>query len=402
MAGRRHAYSPPGSPFLRWLIDPHLDVSPKIATSLRDGLYASPWTLLVGVLNGLMVNAVALAVGGGSKFAWLIALDLSLVLLRMLVFKRLRRNAAVGDPTPTDLYLLVCIGWCAVQGAMGFFAMRTGIASLQVICAMTVAGLVGPICMRNFGTPRFAFALIGASLGPLVCGAVLSGNPWLLVLALQAPAFLFGAARMVGRLQALTVGNMQAEQVGLERARRDGLTGLLNRAGLTEAMGEIKASAADPVVCLYLDLDGFKAINDVHGHQAGDEVLKMVASRLSTVAGNGIVARLGGDEFVILAPALSPDDGHSLASKIVRAVGEAPYRVGEWEALRIGISVGFACAPDDALEHADLARKADAALYEAKSAGKNTQRRFDSGRYAAGRGHEWSLLNSRPPALRRA
>ena len=211
MSSRRLIYSRPRMSLLRWLVDPRLDVSPRIADDLRDGLFASPWTLLIAMLNGLMVNTVALAVGGGAIFAWLIVIDMSLVLLRMLIFRRLHIKASKGLPTPTDLYLLSCTAWCAVQGAMAFCALRTGVASLQVICAMTVAGLTGPICMRNFGTPRFAFALVGLSLGPLVCGAVLSREPWLCILALQAPAVLFGAARMLGRLQALTVSSLQAE-----------------------------------------------------------------------------------------------------------------------------------------------------------------------------------------------
>ena len=139
------------------------------------------------------------------------------------------------------------------------------------------------------------------------------------------------------------------------------------------------------MVCLYLDLDGFKAINDAHGHQVGDELLKIAATRLTLIVGNsGTIARLGGDEFVILAPAHSPEQGHALGARIVREIGGAPYRIGGSEALRIGVSVGFACAPEDGRKQADLARKADAALYAAKSAGKHTQRRYSPGQCASG------------------
>ena len=395
MTAKRFAYSAPRIHILRWLIDPCVDVAPRIKDSLRDGLFASPWTLLIAALNALMLNGVALIVDGGTKFALLIALDLSLVAVRLQLFRRMRENASKGMPTSTDLYLSICIGWCAVQGAIGFCCMRTGIASLQVICVMTTAGLVGPICMRNFGTPRFALLLVGSSLGPLVCAAVQSSNPWLLILGLQAPASFYGAARMLTRMQALLVSSLQAEHDSQERARRDVLTGLLNRAGLAEALGEIKAPLVDPLVCLYLDLDGFKKINDVHGHQAGDEVLKLVAKRLSAVADNRcLVARLGGDEFVILALMFSPDRGHALAQKIVRSVGETPYEISGVAPLQIGISVGFACAPDDGREQADLARMADAALYKAKFAGKNTQRRYDPNWGVATGGPEWPLPNS--------
>ena len=191
---------------------------------------------------------------------------------------------------------------------------------------------------------------------------------------------------MLKRIQALTIRNLEAEDEGQKRARCDSLTGLLNRAGLADAIAATTVSAADPLVCLYLDLDGFKAINDVHGHQAGDELLRMVAQRLSGSApGECMVACLGGDEFVILAPRLSPEKRQALADRLVHAIGDVPYAVEGTDGLRIGISVGFDCAPDDGCKHADLARKSDVALYEAKSSGKNTQRRFRPRREAGDR-----------------
>lgn len=379
MSGRNLAFSKPALIPLRWLIDPGRDVPPEVAASLQEGVFASPWTLLIGAVNGLTVNTAALFLGGGGVFAALMVADLSLVATRLLLFKRLRSDAFSGRRTHTDLYLLTCISWCAVQGATGFFVMLTGIASLQVICTMTVAGLVGPICMRNYGSPRLALALIGLSLVPLVCGAALSGNPWLLILPLQAPVFLFGAGRMLNRLRTLSVSSLLAEQESQERARRDALTGLLNRTGLAEAIDEGSRLLRGRAIYFYLDLDGFKLINDLHGHQAGDEVLQAVANRLLAVTGSdSIVARLGGDEFMIVAPGLLPDNGDALARRVIQEVAGLPYAISGFGELRVGISVGFACSPEDGVGRDELAQKADVALYEAKAAGKGVQRRYSA------------------------
>ena len=127
---------------------------------------------------------------------------------------------------------------------------------------------------------------------------------------------------------------------------------------------------------VYLDLDGFKQVNDRLGHQAGDELLRAAAQRLrSSVRAGDIVARLGGDEFVVVAPGMSPGESGSFANGIIRRVSDQPYEVNAGEFCRIGVSVGFACAPDDGTVMEELHRKADAALYLVKAAGKGVQRR---------------------------
>ena len=167
-----------------------------------------------------------------------------------------------------------------------------------------------------------------------------------------------------------------AEQL-LHIATHDTLTGLANRRVLTERLSHALARAertGDAVALLFIDLDGFKSVNDLHGHGAGDEVLMEVAKRLRDVArGSDFVARLGGDEFVILLDVdVHPGSPSSLAARVFDALS-APCRFAGGHAM-IGASIGVAMHPPLSNLAADLIRRADAAMYEAKNAGKGCVR----------------------------
>ena len=124
----------------------------------------------------------------------------------------------------------------------------------------------------------------------------------------------------------------------------------------------------------YLDLDGFKEINDTLGHAAGDSLLKAVAGRLTgTVREEDLVARLGGDEFVMTLPHIhSGADAAAMAVKVIDAVSQ-PYAI-EGRVVRMTTSAGIAIYPDDGKDAEALMKSADTALYEAKRAGKNSYR----------------------------
>lgn len=168
-----------------------------------------------------------------------------------------------------------------------------------------------------------------------------------------------------------------ARTEALHRATHDPLTGLANRALFTERLERSPL----PLTLLALDLDRFKAVNDKMGHEAGDELLKQVASRLTPLVGdNGLVARLGGDEFMVLLWGKADAESVTvLADTIVRSLRE-PFRLADGVA-NIGVSVGIATAVTD--ERKDLVSRADFALYDAKESGRNTFRIFDQLKKAA-------------------
>jgi diguanylate cyclase (GGDEF)-like protein len=122
----------------------------------------------------------------------------------------------------------------------------------------------------------------------------------------------------------------------------------------------------EKVMVMYVDLDGFKRINDTHGHNAGDDLLKLVADRLRNAMRRGeLAARLGGDEFAIVATYIADASNTAFARKIIRELS-APYALSCGLTVRVGVSVGIALArPGEVFESA--LKRADAALYEAKS-----------------------------------
>ena len=153
-------------------------------------------------------------------------------------------------------------------------------------------------------------------------------------------------------------------------ARRDALTGLPNRAELFRVLDEsLEDARRDQMVVgvLFLDLDRFKMVNDSMGHEAGDELLRVVAGRLEgTVRNTDVVARLGGDEFVVLCRDLiSADSVVGVARQILRRFDD-PVSIGGLD-HRVRTSIGVAVAlPDDTRTADDLIRDADAAMYRAK------------------------------------
>ena len=160
-------------------------------------------------------------------------------------------------------------------------------------------------------------------------------------------------------------------------AMHDALTGLPNRRLLMDRLASSIAHAhrnKSAMAVMYLDLDGFKEINDTLGHDAGDALLKLVAARLAAaVRQEDTVARMGGDEFVIGLWEFNPADGVAkLVTKVIQAVAQ-PYRIQDRE-VRITASVGVGIYPlhGDAVE--TLMKSADLALFEAKRTGKNVYR----------------------------
>jgi diguanylate cyclase (GGDEF)-like protein/PAS domain S-box-containing protein len=164
-------------------------------------------------------------------------------------------------------------------------------------------------------------------------------------------------------------------------ANVDVLSGLPNRGRVRQLLGEALRSATVgnvPCAILFLDLDGFKPVNDTFGHPKGDAVLQAVAKRLcDEVGGEGTVGRMGGDEFAIVVPdAQSRRKVEQLADRIIRSIKE-PYMIEQTE-IRIGVSIGCAFGPIDGATVDDLILKADLALYEAKGAGRGIARYFSS------------------------
>jgi diguanylate cyclase (GGDEF)-like protein/PAS domain S-box-containing protein len=187
-------------------------------------------------------------------------------------------------------------------------------------------------------------------------------------------------------LQSEIFERMQAEKRIWHIAHHDALTGLPNRALLQDRLSQALIAAErgnNRVAVLFLDLDRFKSVNDSLGHDVGDALLKIVADRLvSVVRDVDTVCRLGGDEFVIILGAVTgPDDAVMIAERVVEVLGQPVDAMGH--ALRASTSIGIALFPDDATDAQSLMKSADAAMYTAKSRGRNNFQFFSADMNAA-------------------
>ncbi|HEX6888905.1 MAG TPA: EAL domain-containing protein, partial [Candidatus Nanopelagicales bacterium] len=216
------------------------------------------------------------------------------------------------------------------------------------------------------GWPRVQ---VGVSTGPGAPGRWVAGS--ITPLSVEAGG---GEPAVLVVLHDVTTHHRSEEQLS-RAARLDPLTGLINRGELLRTLGALDPAVDGPhVAVLFVDLDGFKLVNDSRGHQVGDELLVAVARRFrGALRPEDRLARLGGDEFVVVCPQLAdPVDARAIAERI-RATLDEPVSV-EGRAHRVTLSLGIATAPASAVDPADLLRQADMAMYRAKDAGRNAVR----------------------------
>lgn len=159
-----------------------------------------------------------------------------------------------------------------------------------------------------------------------------------------------------------------------QQAMLDPLTRLLNRVGLEESADALlhKSKAMGSSVCvLFIDLDGFKPVNDQFGHKVGDELLKLVADRIrQVVRESDIVARQGGDEFLIVMENPSTSSYYKTIAQQLVDILSRPFYI-DGHSINISASIGIASAPEQGQVFRDLVRKADQAMYEAKNLGRS-------------------------------
>ncbi|SDS08729.1 diguanylate cyclase/phosphodiesterase [Halopseudomonas xinjiangensis] len=186
-------------------------------------------------------------------------------------------------------------------------------------------------------------------------------------------------ARLAAKTELLSSSLARANRKLMELALQDSLTKLPNRLLLEERINECIARArrhGRTFAVMFLDLDGFKPINDAFGHHTGDELLCVVANRLNGhMRSRDTLARVGGDEFVLLAEISDGEDVSAIAEQIIELVNR-PFPVGEHE-LRISTSVGIALYPRDGDNKQELLMNADAAMYHAKHNGRNDYSFFE-------------------------
>lgn len=272
--------------------------------------------------------------------------------------------------------------------------MRTASAMVSVLGPIpALAGLPGAIARARRGDAVGASFLVAWAVyfaATAVMVGVINGGidatPWTL------HSFQIGATLdmlIFMRVVGLRMRDVQAaaRRAALEHdalrslAHTDPLTGLPNRRGLQAALAAaLPGAAPGHLLALYmLDLDGFKPVNDQHGHDVGDELLTAVAKRLrDSVRSTDLVTRLGGDEFVVMIAGLPSEQRADESAQHWVEAFRRPFRL-RGHTCSVGLTVGYALAPLDATDPVELLKLADAAMYAGKQDGKGCARRARPG-----------------------
>ena len=215
---------------------------------------------------------------------------------------------------------------------------------------------------QTLGSFDFAQFKPGADIWTIIVPAVV-----LLCGLMLAASFVLG--RYIGRLSERLE---ESEKRNRELAHRDALSGLANRLCFDNALNEAADRLAHaPFAVIACDLDRFKAVNDLHGHAAGDEVIRVVAERLREAVGeSGLVGRVGGDEFVILVHAFRDRPRLSMLAQSIIASVSRPITLLSGPEVDVGISLGLAIAPENGAAARPIMAIADRALYASKQGGR--------------------------------
>ncbi|GJD51213.1 hypothetical protein OPKNFCMD_3965 [Methylobacterium crusticola] len=382
------AFAPTDPPSPTWRLTAWLTASPEavpadVLAVLRGRLVVGTLPLVVAALIGTSLASLAvLRVPTPAMLAWFCA-DLGLTAARLATMLLMQRGLRPGRRRGawtrlTDAYVLSSLLWCTQIGCGVGLCMAAADAVLTPFACLITTGLVGGLAARNPGAPRMTLVQMLGVVAPFTAGAACSGQPWFWPICAMAPLYLVAVGTVNRRLHADYVAMLSAKRALKHQALHCGLTGLPNRTcfgeALAAALGEPGRGALAPAV-LCLDLDGFKDVNDTHGHAAGDVLLRRVADRLRrTIADADTLARLGGDEFAVLLTGERAAAAEAVAAAIVAAVGQ-PFELGRATRVRVGVSVGIAAASPGDPDGQTLLVRADRALYAAKRQGRGTYRR---------------------------
>lgn len=366
-------FTPPKWRITRWLTGIGYDIPNDIRAALLVSLFGTLPIFLGGVINTVMIAALIVWLKPDPVYVYWLMAEIGLAILRGYVLWTSLRAARAGRRTYTDFYLILGLAWAASVGYGVFITFANGDWLPATLAGVSCGAMAGGICFRNYAAPRLVCTMILFALGPMCLGALMSPEPATLIAFIQVPFYFVAMGLAAVKLNKILVTTMLAESTHKRRAKQDPLTGLANRAGIFDAVNKLCAeSARTPckAALLYMDLDGFKAVNDTHGHASGDRLLTAIAERVTNqLRANDLAARIGGDEFIVLARNLDHDTASALADRLIRIV-QAPFSLpGIPGEIRIGLSVGIAILDGAHTDPDALFDAADRALYRAKRAG---------------------------------
>ena len=281
-----------------------------------------------------------------------IAIAASMAALQMAMYLRKRQSSAV---------ILAKLGSAFIMGLAIAGMHYTGMAAAQFAPGSICVAAVGGVAANNsMLASLIAVGTVGVSIITLVISAY--------------DAQL--ATQSVRQAQALRITNEQLRSIALY----DVLTGLPNRLLLNDRLEQAMVRAnrnQNSCAVMFVDLDGFKGVNDTHGHFIGDELLKSVAGRLTKCLRKAdTVARAGGDEFIIVADGIGKGgDLADIGAKVIDEISRVFHISGN--ELNVTCSVGISVYPEDGNHLEELTLRADMAMYQVKNGGRNGYRFYE-------------------------
>jgi diguanylate cyclase (GGDEF)-like protein len=355
----------------RWLVECAGVVPAEIRPSLVQGLYGSLPIFLGGVFNTILVSSIVAVRIPTPPFLIWAALEIGLAALRLPLLVKGSRPAQSGKRAHIDLYILAAVCWAGSVGYGCFITLLSGDWLAATLVMLSAAAMTGGVAFRNFSVPRLVMVMITLSLGPCAIAGVMSRELIMFATAMQIPMYIYAMTHAAYRLNAMLVQTMRSERENGRRARQDTLTGLLNRAGLEDVLTRRADGTNSGATLFYIDLDGFKAINDTLGHAAGDQLLVKVSQLMRQVTpATDVVARIGGDEFIVLADEMNPDTACQTAQRLIDTLSLTPFLLNDTN-VTVAASVGISIRSGTLSDLSALMLEADRALYDAKLAGRS-------------------------------
>jgi diguanylate cyclase (GGDEF)-like protein len=332
-------------------------------------------------MNAHVPTLVVLLLGNGFNLA---AQALTIVSLRMVLQRPLLWRTALA---------IFVVGWLGVAWLSVVhpdYPQRVLWGSLILLInnALNIAALWGGCGKRE---TRAQCVLLWAYVLAIALLVWRNISMWMLPAALHSIStpstinslyvLLFGIQPLLASVGFLLLYNEILQRELFDLARIDPLTGVNNRLGLMEASGTLLARARarrESIGVLLIDADHFKSINDRFGHDDGDRVLlELVANIRNMLRAGDRVGRVGGEEFLVLSPSVQRTDLLALAERIRAAVERTPFSI-DGQSYALTVSIGAALADGSEPDMTNARRRADAALYEAKHAGRNCVRIAES------------------------
>jgi diguanylate cyclase (GGDEF)-like protein len=355
----------------RWLVECAGIVPAEIRPSLVQGLYGSLPIFLGGVFNTILVSSIVAMRLPTPAFLFWAALEIGLAALRLPLLVKGSRAAKSGNRAHIDLYILAAVCWASSVGYGCFITVLSGDWLAATLVVLSAAAMTGGVAFRNFSAPRLVMVMILLSLGPCAIAGIISGELIMFATALQIPMYIYAMTHAAYRLNAMLVQTMRSERENGRRARQDMLTGLLNRAGLEEVVARRADAKERGATLFYIDLDGFKTINDTLGHAAGDQLLVEVSKLMRQMTpAMDVIARIGGDEFIIFSDEMDPATARQTAQRFIDTLSGTSFLLSG-TAVTVGASVGISLTSDAQSDLSTLMLEADKALYDAKLKGRS-------------------------------